>query len=170
MGATTLEREVGKALRSTSLVLKRGPSVAIRIGKALGSPDQLYANALAAISGVSAFFQQNHRWKNTITTIHIQATNTPALPVYLHPKYAEAAEYYRNTKPPSSDAKAKGKGMKEKQQKEEQAAADAPNKVGDTRKIKRGGIEKAGKPNGEKSVKKSFKEHKHKAVKPKKQK
>ncbi|KAL8432423.1 hypothetical protein Efla_000200 [Eimeria flavescens] len=164
VGTTTLEREVGKALRSTSLVLKRGPSVAIRIGKALSPPEHLFANAVAAIKGVSSFFQQNHRWKNTVATIHVQATNTPALPIYFHPKYAQSAEHYRQTKPHAADTE---KEKKEKKQKAIQESLKTPNKAGKVRKMKRGGSEKDKKHGGKKSLKKSFKDGK--AKKPKKQ-
>lgn len=99
VGVHTLEREVGRALRCTSFVISRGPSVAIRIGKALMPPEHLYLNAIAAIKGVSEFFKNNIKWKNVINTIHVQATNTPALPVYIHPKYAEAAQFYKTHKP-----------------------------------------------------------------------
>ncbi|KAL8274076.1 hypothetical protein Esti_001918 [Eimeria stiedai] len=133
VGATTLEREVGKALRSTSLVLKRGPSVAVKIGKAFAPPEQLFANAVAAIKGVSAFLQQNPKWKNTVTTIHVQATNTPALPVYLHPKYAQTAEHYFHTKPPCADT---NKEQTKKQQ-AIQEALKTPNKVELKRRTKR---------------------------------
>lgn len=137
MGPSTLEREVLKAHKSTPLVIKRGPSLAIRIGRALGAPEQLCANAEAAIRGVSEFFQQNHKWKNTITTIHVQATNTPALPVYVHPKYAQAAEYYAKNKPPSADPST-GEEEAEKNKHATQDNAKYMHQVADTRKIKRG--------------------------------
>lgn len=166
VGSTTLEREVGRALRSTALVIKRGPSLAIRIGRALSNPDHLYENAVAAIKGVADFFQMNHQWKNTITTIHIQATDTPALPIYLHPKYAEAAEYYRTTAPPANNAEPKrGEGEKTKTGKEKASAV--VHKVKDDRKIKSGAAVKEGKDNASKVAKKPItkdkKEKKRKA-------
>ncbi|XP_026190924.1 putative ribosome biogenesis protein C8F11.04 [Cyclospora cayetanensis] len=156
VGVSTLEREVEKALRCTSLVLRRGPSVAVRIGRALGSPEHLYANAIATINGVSSFFKENHKWKNTITTIHVQATDSPALPVYIHPKYKEAAEFYRTNKPPSLDATEKGKEGKNDETKKK-GTPDAGNAITDCRKIKRG---KNAKPN-ERKDKESKKPKKH---------
>lgn len=148
---------MGKALRSTSLVIKRGPSVAVRIGKALAPPEELLANAVAAIRGVSDFFKNSSKWKNTVTTIHIQATNTPALPVYLHPKFAQAAELYSQTKPPSGDAQT-GINNNEKQQKKAHEAMKTPNKVGETRRIKRGVREGDKKVRGDKrALKKALK-------------
>ncbi|KAL8446780.1 hypothetical protein Emed_004782 [Eimeria media] len=160
VGSTTLEREVGKALRSTSLVLKRGPSVAVKIGRALAPPEQLYANAVAAIKGVSGFFQQNPKWKNTVTTIHVQATNTPALPVYLHPKYAQTAEQYFHTKPPTTDTD-KEKTKKDKKQQAIQEALKTPNKAALKRKTKRGISEKDKKLSKDKKAVKVKKPSKH---------
>ena len=138
VGPSTIEREAKKAHRSTPLILRRGSSLALRIGRVMGGAERLYANAIAAIKGASEFFQDNHKWRNVITNIHVQATDTPALPVYIHPKYAQAAEYYANNKPPPAEANESNINENNNKQVQEDNNAKLIHKFTDTRQIKRG--------------------------------
>lgn len=136
MGANTLEREVGRALRSTSFVIRRGPTVAVRVGKAFAPPEEIYENAVTVLKEIGAFFQSDSKWKNVITTVHIQATSTPALPVYMHPKYADAAQRYsENRDIPVSDL---AKKRKTREQEKLQNAAKTPNMFTRERTVTRG--------------------------------
>lgn len=62
--------------------------------------DHLFENAKTALNAAFDFFAADPKFRNEIHAVSIQATNTPALPLYTHASYAQAAQHYMSTKPP----------------------------------------------------------------------
>ncbi|KAF8819177.1 hypothetical protein IE077_001507 [Cardiosporidium cionae] len=73
---------IQNALESTWLQLRCGPTVAVKIGRASMPVLQIVDNAKAVIQAVDTFYRTDPKWKNSILSIHLQATDTVALPIY----------------------------------------------------------------------------------------
>jgi ribosome biogenesis protein UTP30 len=72
---------IEKAMRGTPLRIPAGPSIGIKIGRCSMPEEHLIANAAAVISHVI-----RHLEKTPVQTISIQATDSPALPIWRRPR------------------------------------------------------------------------------------
>lgn len=81
-----------QVLNSTLIRVPTGPCIGIKIGRSNMTEEQLIANATAVIMAlprIGALF------KFILKTISVQATDTPALPVWRIPKTAETYDYQK---------------------------------------------------------------------------
>lgn len=69
-----------KAIKGTTMRIPSGPCLGIKIGRCGMSEEQLVENAVAVIKGVIS-----NVWDNPIQSITVQATDSPALPVWRRP-------------------------------------------------------------------------------------
>ncbi|PFH34396.1 hypothetical protein BESB_075480 [Besnoitia besnoiti] len=107
LSASNVRPALEEALRSTYFFLPRGPCVAVKVGKANMPADRLFENAKKALEAAFAFFANDAKFRNTIHAVSVQATDAPALPIYSHASYAEAARHYVSATAPAPPPKAK---------------------------------------------------------------
>jgi ribosome biogenesis protein UTP30 len=72
---------IEKAMRGTPLRIPAGPSIGVKIGRCSMPEEHLIANAAAVISHVIRYLE-----KTPVQTISIQATDSPALPIWRRPR------------------------------------------------------------------------------------
>ncbi|KAL7067082.1 hypothetical protein ACR3K2_23980 [Cryptosporidium serpentis] len=82
---SNLKSTLKKTLSSTFMTIRRGPCVGIRVAKLSMHTNHILQNIQDVIKQVYTYFNDSNiskHWRNEITGLHIQSTDTLALPIW----------------------------------------------------------------------------------------